>query len=244
MFTFYEVGGKVRDEFLGLVSKDIDYSVVLDEDYREVVQNINVAFELLQQHLVSKGFEIFLVTPEALTIRAKFAKDHKHAGVVADFVLARKELGYVEGTRTPIVTVGSLLDDLSRRDFTVNAIAKGFDGTIYDPFHGIEDIKKKVLRTPISEDITFEDDPLRLLRAVRFSITKDFTIARSIHYKIKWFDYDKKFSVVSEERIREELHKCFKADTVKTIDLFSEYRNLKHYCFKRTNLWLKPTNEK
>lgn len=178
------------------------------------------------------------------TIRAKFPKGHVNENLVADFVLARKKIGYVEGTRKPIVIPGTLLDDLTRRDFTVNAIACGEDGIIVDPFNGQEDLKNKILKTPISGDITFDDDPLRLLRAIRFAITKGFTIGKDVHEYILYFDYFNKFNVVSEERIREELYKCFHFNTNLTLYYLSNYVNLHNYIFTQTNLWLKPTNEK
>ena len=100
---------------------------------------------------------------------------YKYQGV-ADFVMARKEVGYIPNTRTPIVEPGNLYDDLSRRDFTVNALAKDPDtGEIIDYFGGLEDIKKKLLRTPLPP---FDDDPLRILRGIRFSITKRLAYGR------------------------------------------------------------------
>ena len=159
--------------------------------------------------------------------------------------MARKEIGYKEGTREPIVVAGTLMDDLSRRDFTVNAIAKGLDGEIIDPFNGIQDLKNKVLRTPIKGEITFTDDPLRLLRCLRFQVTRDLSPDIRIRIWLMWFDYEELFKVVSEERIREEIYKCFKHDTLKTLNLLNTpiYQKLKTYIFTRTNLWLKPTNE-
>lgn len=240
MFKFYEVGGKVRDELLGIPSKDIDFVAVPEAR----VLTIDKIFKHLTSYLKLLGYEIFLVTPEMFTIRAKFPKDHKNAGIVADFVLARKELSYIEGTRTPIVVPGTLYDDLARRDFTVNAIAKDEDGNYIDPFDGIRDLKIKLLRTPINGDITFEDDPLRLLRAIRFKVTKEFMFHTSIIFSLMKFDYVNKFHVVSEERIREELYKCFKHNTSHTLSLLTKYHNLSKYIFNKTNLWLKPTNEK
>jgi len=158
-------------------------------------------------------------------------------------VLARKELGYIQGTRTPIVVPGMLYDDLERRDFRLNALAKDEDGTIIDFFNGIEDLKNMILRTPIDVKKTFDDDPLRILRAGRFSITKGFTIADDLRYEMKNYDYENKMGVVSEQRIREELVKCFKYDTLKTLLMLNEFPTLRNYIFKNTNLWLKPTNE-
>jgi tRNA nucleotidyltransferase/poly(A) polymerase len=183
-----------------------------------------------------------LVTPDCFTIRAKFPEGHKYEGV-ADVVMSRKEVGYIPGTRTPIVVPGSLYDDLERRDFTLNALAKDEDGNIIDYFNGLEDLKHGMLRTPLDCKITFDDDPLRILRAVRFSITKKFSMSRSIVEEIFTYDYESKMSVVSNERIREELFKCFKHDTLKTLVTLEEFYRLRNYVFKNNNLWLKPTLE-
>lgn len=244
MFTFYTVGGSVRDSFLGLESKDIDYVAVPDIKFFEKEfcnPSICSIFDWLIEYLKGEGYHIFLTTPEMYTIRAKFPKGHINEGVVADFVLARKEIGYKEGTREPIVVPGTLLDDLSRRDFTCNAIARDLDGNIYDPFNGREAIEKKLLSTPIKGEITFEDDPLRLLRALRFVITKGFSVDDNIRNLLVNFDYDKKFKVISEERIYEELKKCFLKDTYRTIFLLTEiYKDLGYYVFTKTNLKLTP----
>lgn len=132
-FKFYEVGGKIRDEFLGIKSKDVDYVAVPS---KEVFDKIHpresqpspamLVFDELKDYLEKQKFEIFLVTPRCYTIRAKFPEGHKYQGI-ADFVMARKEVGYIPGTRTPIIYPGTLYDDLSRRDFTVNALAKDPD---------------------------------------------------------------------------------------------------------------------
>lgn len=246
MFKFYEVGGCVRDELMGFFPKDYDYvAVFVDDKGEEYVPTVSAktAFNELVRYLTNNNYKIFLTTPEAFTVRAKFPAKHKFAGVTADFVMARKEIGYQEGTRQPIVEVGTLLDDLSRRDFTVNAIAKDEKGKYIDPFNGQEDIKKRILRTPISGEITFDDDPLRLLRAIRFCITKEFKLSKEVMDFILNFDYDRRFQVVSEERIREELHKCFRANTILTLNLLQTFYRLRNYVFGETNLWLKITNE-
>lgn len=159
--------------------------------------------------------------------------------------LTRKEVGYVPGTRTPIVEPGNLYDDLSRRDFTVNAMAKDPDtGEIIDYFGGLKDIKEKLLRTPLPPIVTFDDDPLRILRGIRFSITKRLRVSEDMWQAMKAYDYFDKMPVVSEERIREELTKCFKCNSSLTLGWLSELTDLRDYIFKNTNLWLKPTSEK
>ena len=241
LFKFFEVGGKIRDEILGLQSKDVDYVAVPSDTLLEKYKSAHEMFVVLETFLLNEKFEIFLSTPDCFTIRAKFPKDHKYQGV-ADFVMARKEIGYVEGTRTPIVVPGTLKDDLERRDFTVNAMAKGDDGKIIDLFDGMNDLKRMVLITPLPPEQTFNDDPLRVLRAVRFAITKGFSL-KFLDYYINNYDYENKMGVVSTERIREELLKCFKHDTMGTLDMLNDYPTLKRYIFENKLMWLKPTME-
>ena len=241
MFKFYEVGGKVRDEILGLKSKDVDYVAVPSDGLLIDVSSAHDMFDILETHLKEEGFEIFLVTPDCFTIRAKFPKDHKYQGV-ADFVMARKEIGYIPNTRTPIIVPGTLKDDLERRDFTVNAMAKDENGDIIDLFDGMIDLGRMVLVTPLPTQQTFDDDPLRILRAIRFAITKGFSL-KMMDYYINNYDYETKMKVVSTDRIREELHKCFKHDTMGTLDMLNDYPTLKRYIFENKLMWLKPTNE-
>lgn len=243
MFKFYEVGGCVRDEIMGVKSKDIDYTVVASDELLEQSVNPDEIFYVLQDYLTKQGYTLWLVTPDCFTIRAKFPANHPQAGVTADFVLARKEHEYYPGTRKPRVTAGTLLDDLERRDFTCNAIAKDEKGEYIDPFGGMDAINKKVLITPLPCQITFDDDPLRILRAIRFSITKGFNMNGTMHNVILKYNYDEKMGVVSEERIREELYKAFKHDTLLTMGRLCDYPKLARYIFDNTKLWLKPTNE-
>ena len=241
-FKFYEVGGKVRDEILEIESKDVDYVAVPAEGLLEEITYADSMFSILETYLREKRFEIFLVTPDCFTIRAKFPKDHKYQGV-ADFVMARKEVGYIPGTRTPIVVPGSLYDDLQRRDFTLNALAKDDDGKIIDFFDGLKHLKSGQLITPLDCKVTFDDDPLRILRAIRFCITRGFFIGGDMAHVMQEYDYNKKMRVVSVERIREELFKCFKHDTLKTLMVLHEFPKLKNYIFQDHILWLKPTME-
>lgn len=242
MFTFYEVGGKVRDEILGLESKDVDYVAVPNEVLLSQYTEAPQMFKVLSDYLITEKFEIFLETANCYTIRAKFPLGHKYKGV-ADFVMARKEIGYIEGTRTPIVVPGTLYDDLERRDFTLNALAKDGNGNIIDYFNGIDHLNKGVLRTPLDPQVTFNDDPLRILRAIRFCVTKHFFIESNIDNLIASYDYETKMGVVSGERIREELYKCFKFDTIQTLRTLNDYPTLRNYIFKDNKLWLKPTFE-
>lgn len=243
MPKLYTVGGYVRDKFLGIDSKDIDFTFVLDD----LNKSVEDGFEEMTKWMKTEGFEIFLSTPDCFTIRAKFPKGSKNEKLVADFVMARKEIGYIPNTRQPILVLGTLEDDLLRRDFTLNAMAEDEDGNIIDLFNGREDLERKILRTPLPAERTMMDDPLRFLRALRFSITKGF----DIHYDIisamtQPEILDKLEKVVSAERIRDEVFKMMKHDTVKTIKLFTKIEETVpgfiELVFGR-GLWLKPTFE-
>jgi tRNA nucleotidyltransferase/poly(A) polymerase len=231
----YLVGGAVRDEILGLDNKDLDYVFVFDNLNND--QTAEECFEDMYNVIQERG-EIFLSTPSCYTIRYK----DRVTKEIKDVVMARKEIGYIPGTRTPIVKPGTLYDDLERRDFTLNALAKDEDGTIIDYFEGLKDLEDGRLVTPLETKKTFDDDPLRILRAVRFSITKGFRMGY-IMDDIQEYDYESKMGVVSTERIREELFKCFKYDTLKTLEILDNIPRLKRYVFKNNLLWLKPTME-
>jgi len=244
MPKIFKVGGCVRDKILGVDSKDIDFTFVLDNLDRTVEEGFDIMTKWLEHH----EFEIFLSTPDCFTIRAKFPKDHQFSGLVADFVMARKEVGYVEGTRRPILELGTLEDDLIRRDFTLNAMAEDEFGNLIDLFGGLEDLKNGLLRTPLPAAQTMMDDPLRFLRALRFHITKGFKIDSEIFKAMQQPDIKKKLvDVVSAERIREEVFKMMKHDTVRTMRMLHHIEidfipNFIRLIFDR-GLWLKPTFE-
>lgn len=244
MPKIFKVGGCVRDRLLGIESNDIDFTFVLDD----VSGTPEVGFKFMTKYLKSEGYEIFLSTPDMFTIRAKFPKSHKNAGLTADFVLARKEIGYKEGTREPILVLGTLEDDLMRRDFTLNAMAEDEDGNLIDLFDGEKHLKLGVLYTPKDPEVTFMDDPLRILRALRFSITRGFTIHLNVWLAMFQEGIIKKLSrVVSIERTREELKKMFEHDSIATIRLLARV-DAKDPSFLEAafgdKIWLIPTLKK
>lgn len=244
MSQIYKVGGCVRDKLLGIDSNDIDFTFVLDD----LTQSVQQGFDVMTKYLETEGYQIFLSTPEMFTIRAKFPPNHIYKGLVGDFVMARKEVGYTEGTRRPVLKLGTLEDDLIRRDFTLNAMAEDIDGNIIDLFDGQWALENRLLITPRDTKITMLDDPLRLLRAFRFSITKDFTISPRV-WETCLMDsvVDKLEQVVSGERIRDEVFKMFKYDTIKSLDLIREINYINprivEIMFSK-GMWLKPTFEK
>jgi poly(A) polymerase len=242
----FEIGGCVRDELLGLHTKDIDFTVVIDQQGEKL--SVDEGWAFMKHFLLSERFKIFLETKDCFTIRAMFPKGHEHEGLVADFVMARKEVGYIPGTRRPILELGTLEDDMRRRDFTVNAMAKNDKGEIIDIFNGRRHLKWKLLMTPLDPMTTLMDDPLRLLRALRFSITKGFQIDGTVWdamFQPKLMD--KLEEVVSQERIREEVQKMMKHDSVSTIRLLQEIDKREPRLLEimfSDNMWLMPTTKK
>lgn len=230
---FYKVGGCVRDAILGVKFNDIDYTVVLDEKF----PTIGEAFRYMHDYLASNGYDIFLATEEFLTIRARKGKE------AADFVLARKELGYLPGTPNPIVVQGTLEDDLIRRDFTFNALALDESGELIDLFGGKNDLQNRVLRTPLPAIVTFADDPLRVLRAVRFAIKYNCVFHEDIVEAINNPELPDVMDVVSLDRVRDELSKAMKVDSFRTLKLLSSLPEPLVKSWIRDGLWLMPTTK-
>ena len=240
MFQFAEVGGAVRDKFLGLDSKDVDF-VAVPEDVSLFV-NAESAFEHLVFDLKKQGFKVFLETPQFFTVRAQVPAGHplKERTNVADFVLARKDGPSSDGRRPDFVLPGTLMDDLERRDFTVNAMAI-MDGELIDPFGGREDLQNNLLRFVGNPRDRIAEDGLRVMRALRFHITKGFDLDADTWDAVNSDFAAEMLMKVSVERIREELEKMFFADTVSSMETLADIRiNLKKAIF-RDNLRLMPT---
>jgi len=185
----YVIGGFVRDLFLNRPSKDIDVVVVGSGiDYAEAVGK-----KLNTKVAIFKNFG---------TANIKFQD------LEVEFVGARKE-SYRSDSRKPIVEDGTLQDDQLRRDFTINALALNLNakhfGELLDPFEGVKDLENKLIRTPLDPEITFSDDPLRMMRAIRFASQLNFSIDPAALQAIK--AQKKRISIVSKERITDEMNK-------------------------------------
>lgn len=187
----YVIGGFVRDIYLGRESKDID------------IVTIGKGIELAE--LVHKQ----LGEDAHLSVFKNFGTAQvKINDLEIEFVGARKE-SYNRDSRKPIVEDGTLENDQDRRDFTINALAIGLSksnfGKLLDPFNGVRDIENKILRTPLEPEVTYSDDPLRMMRAIRFSSQLGFTIEKESLEAIS--KNKSRISIVSKERITDELNK-------------------------------------
>jgi tRNA nucleotidyltransferase (CCA-adding enzyme) len=155
--------------------------------------------------------------------------------------VARAEGTYTDGRRPDKVIPGRLIDDLRRRDFTMNAIAKDSTGNLIDPFNGREDIQRGLIRAVGNAEDRISEDALRGLRAIRFAVTKGFFIHKDINRYLRTTKFRESLKSVSQDRVREEMHKAFKHDTVLTLDYLDRY-GLLHTIFAN-GLWLEPTTK-
>lgn len=190
-FPTYIVGGYVRDRLLARPSKDLD--IVCVGSGIELAKRVGNSLHPRSRVTVYKRFGTAAL---------------KHRDLEIEFVGARKE-SYRSDSRKPTVESGSLADDQNRRDFTINALAISLNdadyGTIIDPFNGLEDLEAKRIITPLEPGKTFSDDPLRMMRAVRFASQLGFSIEHKTLLSIR--DNSHRLKIISWERIATELHK-------------------------------------
>ncbi len=191
----YVVGGYVRDMILGRPTKDIDILVVGNgPDFAKALADL-------------------IPAKSSLTIFKNFGTANlKWEGHELEFVGARKE-SYHQHSRKPLVEIGTLEDDLGRRDFSINALAISLNaadyGQIIDLFNGMQDLKNGLIRTPLAPGITFSDDPLRMMRAIRFAAQLGFKVNADTLQSIS--EQAQRIAIISQERIADELHKIVSA---------------------------------
>lgn len=196
----YVIGGYVRDSILGRPCKDIDV-VAISHDAK--VKTVGIVLAEAVAKRLRKHVNVF----------ANFGTAQvKLDDWDVEFVGARKE-SYSRDSRKPIVEDGTLKDDQDRRDFTINALAislnKSDFGALIDPFGGVADMERKILRTPLDPDITYSDDPLRMMRAIRFATQLNYTIEKKSFDSIA--KNKERIKIVSKERIIVELNKIIES---------------------------------
>ena len=211
----YAIGGYVRDLLLHRPSKDIDVVVV--------GSGIEMAKAFAKR--IGKGANLAV-------FKTYGTAQVKRGDVEVEFVGARRE-SYHRDSRNPIVEEGTLEDDQNRRDFTVNALAiclnKERFGELTDPFGGLADMERKILRTPLDPDVTFSDDPLRMMRAVRFATQLRFTIEQRTFEAIG--RNSGRIEIITKERITDELNKIMQADRPSTGFILMEQTGLLAHIF-------------
>lgn len=226
----FEVGGCVRDSLLGLRAKDVDFAVEAP------------SFEAMEAHIQQMGLKVFLSQPEFLTIRAGVPKGHplRERCRDADFVLCRKDGPSFDGRRPEFVEAGTILDDLARRDYTINAMARCVEtGAVIDPHGGVVDLRARVLRFVGVPAERIQEDALRLLRGLRFSITKGLSIESPWEFNSP--EAVSRLPGVSTERVRDELDKMFAFSTLATLHTFEAFPVLRDAVFSRPGLSLMAT---
>lgn len=240
-FRIFRVGGTIRDELDGVPSNDEDFTVVATD-----FTNASSAFDAFVAHITEQGFRVFESRPEFLTVRARVPIGHPLAARtnVADFVLARKDGFSSDGRRPDFVEAGTLMDDLARRDFTINAMARDENDNLIDPFDGQTDLFMRSLRFVGDPQQRIAEDGLRVLRAFRFMVTKNVTPTADTWNALISPGASMMLSKVATERIREELNKMFQHDTLAALDLMASLPNHTKRVMFSDNLWLKPTMEK
>ncbi len=218
----YVIGGFVRDYFLRR-GAHIDIDIVCIGNGIELAQKVAQLLPEKPKVQVFKTYGTAMLRCDDLEI---------------EFVGARKE-SYSEKSRNPKVSIGTLEDDQNRRDFTINAMAFSLNekdyGILLDPFNGMDDLKEKIIRTPLEPDITYSDDPLRMMRAIRFASQLNFNIeTKSLQAITKNAD---RIKIITNERVVTELHKILASDKPSVgLILLEETGLLQHFLPELTAL--------
>lgn len=228
---FFEVGGCVRDSLMGRDTKDIDFTVVAP------------SFGELRAHLIDNDFTIHTENPEFFTIRCGVPEGHplRQRTRDADFVWARIDGPSSDGRRPDWVEPGDLMDDLARRDFTVNAMARNVEGTLIDPFNGANDLAEGVLRFVGNPLERIREDGLRVMRGLRFQVTHGLIPTWTTWEAMNSPEAVSALRNVSHERMREELNRMFSADTMQSLHLLSTTNILIRQAIFRGPLRLQAT---
>ena len=187
----YVIGGFVRDYFLKRKSKDVDIVVV--GSGIEMAKSVSKALKITSEIKIFKTYGTAML---------------RYSNFEIEFVGARKE-SYSAKSRNPKISEGTLEDDIKRRDFTINSLAVSLNkknyGELIDQYNGLDDIESKIIKTPLDPNVTFNDDPLRMLRAIRFASNLKFDINKNILEVIT--NLSSRINIITKERIVDEINK-------------------------------------
>lgn len=251
----YIVGGAVRDYYIAECNgftmnppKDIDIAVEAS------------SYQAMRDYLSELGCEIYTENPEFGTLKAKACNEifeyvdqwlnpfhHYKMPTVYDFAICRCDGKYTDGRHPETVTPSDIVNDLARRDFTMNAMAMPLQNSelLLDLYGGLDDIKDVTIKTVRDPYDRFNEDGLRILRALRFHVTLGYFISDDVFDCI----YNNGYEILtnadlSTERIREELNKMLRHDTWRTLDVLLSFDGVKDFLSERDEIWFKPTTEK
>lgn len=223
----FEVGGSIRNELIGRPPIDRDFAVIAPD------------YETMRQYLLDRGATFYQERPQFVSIRAKLMP----MGAV-DFTLARKEAFYTDARHPDSVSPAATIEeDLARRDFRLNAIARELGSSILiDPFNGQQDISEHIIRPVGKASDRFREDRLRIFRAIRFSCQLGFSIDMEIHDAIGKFNHVEDFESVTKEMMQIELCKAFGANWRRAVSILQSHSFLWEI-IEAKDIWLKPTLE-
>lgn len=247
----FAVGGAVRDHLRGLQGKDLDFAVEAE------------SYDAMLAALRERGLQVWQERPEFVTVRGRIPLSAlgNFSGllpslypnplgktlplfVAADFTLCRAEAQYSDLRHPDTVTPADLATDLSRRDFTINAIAITEDGTFIDPYHGHQDLQDRILRTVGNPRERFSEDPLRMLRAIRFAVTLNLWIDLDTGAALNDPRVSDLLATLPVERVVNELQLALKANWYETIyKLAIEFPLIGQALGQWPEMWLKATTE-
>ena len=233
-FSTFLVGGALRDEVLGRPCKDFDFTVEAP------------SFDTMREMVEDEGGRVFTENPEFVTLRAKDTRGTLTGtvGMTADFVLARADGPSTDGRRPDFVVAGTLAQDLSRRDFTMNALARNVEtGEEVDLFGGRDDLARKVVRAVGNAADRFAEDALRSMRALRFAVVLGFDLDPAVEWAMRDQDVDR-LAATSVERKRDEMAKAFRADKWRTMSLLLDLPKDVREAMMPEALRLEPTLRK
>jgi tRNA nucleotidyltransferase (CCA-adding enzyme) len=231
---FFLVGGSIRDELMGLKSKDIDIAVEAP------------SWEVFLDEIRARHATIYKEEKQYFRIKALGVTQDLKGPI--DYTMCRQDGFYTDGRHPDTVEICDIMGDLSRRDFTVNAMARNLaTGELLDPHNGRLDLERGILRCVGNPEERMKEDGLRWFRALRFQVMKGFTAGPPLRVTMAEMmlnDPEKWFKNTSTERIREELRRCFFYSTQKTLIALAPYFNTSMLPFLAgRGLWLNPTTQ-